>query len=80
MSKEAGDSEQGVDHSDGVHRASRLAALSALTHLSHHLSCPRSVENLHDQASDPDGMDRPGLRDLDQSDGLEEGHNFTYEH
>ena len=41
LSKEAGDFEQGVDHSNGSHRASRLAALSALAHLSQHLPCPR---------------------------------------
>ena len=46
MSKEAGDYEQGVDHSYDVHRASRLAALSTLAHLSHHVSCHRSLENL----------------------------------
>ena len=46
VSKEAGDFEQGVDQSNNVHRASRMAALSALAHLSHHLSCPRSLENL----------------------------------
>ena len=45
VSKEAGDFEQGVDHSIGVHRASRLAAPSMLVHLSQHLSCPRSSES-----------------------------------
>ena len=44
VSKEAGDSEQDLDHSNSVHHASRLAALSALAHLSHHLLCPRSVD------------------------------------
>ena len=76
VSKEAGDSEQDVDHSNGVHRASRLAVLSALAHLSHHLPVA-TLESLSlwlrmlEQPREASGV---GRRPGDRS-GLSENHH-----